>query len=427
MGTIFWVGGAARAVPQISQFTITAYSAATTYNVTIGNFTVSQVGTGGTVATTAAAFVNTLNAAPHQYFGCIYWVDLGAGVVQGTAAGASDPQTYQPFVFTTSVTGGTGTIGGMVTGQSHQSKDCWYTPANWSTGVIPVNGDDVVFKDNSNDMRWGIINSSALTYASLRIYKSYTGKIGPDPIFDYVPRTSSVITDTVDKPEYRDFYFKTGATVVKIGEHYDAGSPAGSSRLRLDLTTVATTVDVIDTASTSADAGQPAVRLLCVNTANAIRVRYAPGGVGIASEVPGAVSTIGTFACTDTSSTSRCHLGAGTTINTSYTQTGGVNVLESAATVPLIRVEGGTLQTEGSYATTTADVYGGTVAHNSSGTTTTLNMYGGTVDTTGSRAARTITTLAYQTGGEFISHGGVVTVTNITKPSIGYRLAMSTI
>ncbi len=251
--------------------------------------------------------------------------------------------------------------------------------------------------------------------------KSYTGKIGLERL--EFATTANGATTVATKQEYRDTYLRISATTAKLGEHYDAGSPSGSSRIKIDFYTGATTLTVFSTATTSADTGRPAVRIKAVNASNVIQVRSAPGGFGIAADAPGEVSTISIFTCTDPTTGSRCHLGAGVTCS-AYTQTGGVNVLEAAATVSSATVEGGQLSTEGTFALTSLIVYDGVVASNSTGTITALTMYGGTVDFTGSRAARTVTTLNWALGGDVIAPYEV-TMSSIVEPTREYKMSVS--
>mgnify|MGYP001612691326 CR=1 FL=1 len=99
---------AAAMVKQASTVTLTAYDAATTYKITIGGQDVTQVGTGGTTTTTATAFATALNASANSNFMPITWASAGA-VITGTADVGGTP-----FTPTSSVTGGTGTIGAPV-------------------------------------------------------------------------------------------------------------------------------------------------------------------------------------------------------------------------------------------------------------------------------------------------------------------------
>lgn len=83
-------------------------------------------------------------------------------------------------------------------------------------------------------------------------------------------------------------------------------------------------------------------------------------------------------------------------------QIGGANVLQAAATVTSVDVDGGTLQLEGDYTVTTLTQTGGTVTDNhrktSGNAITTLNLQGGTYNAKGSNEARTVATLNLSAG-----------------------------
>ena len=100
--TLYWIGGA-DAVSQVATTQITAFDAATTYKVTIGGITVSVAGDTD-ADTTAAALKAALSGSDHPYFTAITWT-VATDTITGTAATAG-----VPFVFSTSATGGTGTI-----------------------------------------------------------------------------------------------------------------------------------------------------------------------------------------------------------------------------------------------------------------------------------------------------------------------------
>lgn len=99
------VVSAAVSVRQVSTITLTAYDAATTYKVTIGGVDVTQVGTGGTLSQLAATFATTLNNSADGNFAPITWSSSGAVITGKHDTGGT------AFTPTTSVSGGTGTIG----------------------------------------------------------------------------------------------------------------------------------------------------------------------------------------------------------------------------------------------------------------------------------------------------------------------------
>ncbi|MGH8569262.1 MAG: hypothetical protein ACREXU_14955, partial [Gammaproteobacteria bacterium] len=108
---------------------------------------------------------------------------------------------------------------------------------------------------------------------------------------------------------------------------------------------------------------------------------------------------------------------------------GGANVMQAAATVTTVNVDGGSLQLEGDYTVTTLNVTAGTVIDNhiktSGNSITTLNHDGGTVNLKGSNEARTIGTLNLKPGATLAADGGVVTFTTRNFPAGPYTLSVA--
>lgn len=98
-------------IHQISTVSILAFDAASTYNVTIGGVTVSQIGTVDSI-TTAANLQAALAASTDPNFTAITWTVAGTQVITGTAKVGD-----LPFTIGTSVTGGTGTMTTQITTQ----------------------------------------------------------------------------------------------------------------------------------------------------------------------------------------------------------------------------------------------------------------------------------------------------------------------
>jgi hypothetical protein len=249
----------------------------------------------------------------------------------------------------------------------------------------------------------------------IRIEQSYTGKIGLD--FKSFATSADGATVNTSYPEYRQCYLAIGCASWRIGDAPASGSPSGSSRLLIDVGgTTTATIQVINTSSSSADTNRPALRLLGaqVGAANThvLTVRSAPGGIGIANEVPGETSFFLTINIADTTSTSKVTTGLGLSVTT-WIQDGGNNVLFTNSTVTTLTMNGGTLRTEGTGAVTTLNSYGGTCNHNSTGTTGTMNLQGGTVSSFGSATARTWTTINAYANSTLIIDPAVITYTTL--------------
>jgi len=404
--------GTADAVAQVDTVQITADDAATTYKLTVGGQTISTAGTGTGVNNTATALASAWNAATGAYF---------TGV---TASANTDTVTLTadtagvPFVATSSVTGGTGTIGSVTSSTANAGPNDWSTAANWSGGSVPTNSDDVIIADTSTNICWGLAQGT-IALTSLKILKTYTGKIG----LDYTKFATSSDGDTTDATEfeYREQHLTIEASTVDIGQHFGQGSPTGSGRINLDLDSgTAATVTIHDTAANPSETGRGAVRLLSNNSSTNIFIRSAPGGVAIANEVPGETSTVGKVSVNDATSGSRVVLGSGTTLTT-WTQRGGTNTIQAAATITTITVDGGVLTTQGDYTVTTMNVNGGTVNASHKKTSgvaiTTLNLNTGTVETRGSGESRTFTTVNLSVGATLKANAADLTITTLNEPS----------
>lgn len=390
----------------------------TTRKITIGDQVISAADSGGTLTTALTALAVLLNASTHPYFSAITWSSSATQII-GTADVAGCP-----FVFTASVTGGTGTCSNPYTvATASAGPNDWSTALNWSDGAVPVNSDTVIIKDISTPICWGLAQSAVLLTA-LKIEKSYTGKIGLDPTV--FATTASGGTTVSTAMEYRGTYLAISATSLKIGENLSSASPNGSQRIKIDLGANASTVEIFGSASAASEVGRPAVRLLAAHASTDIFVRSCPGGFGLAVDVPGETSTVRKVSIEDTSTTTQAFIGVGVTITT-FEQLGGNNVLQAAGTITTVTVMGGTLRIEGDFTITTFNQYGGTVNDNHTKTggncVTTFNLFDGALDYRGSRIARTVATLAITRGSVNIHDG--ITVTTFTIVGSEWKLTLA--
>lgn len=413
MATTYWLG-TADAVAQVDTVQITADDASTTYILTVGAQTISTAGSGTGVNATATALAAAWNASTGPYFSNV------------TASAATDTVTLTadtagvPFVTTSSVTGGTGTIGAVAASVANAGPNSWDVAGNWSGAAVPIATNDVIIADTSTNICWGLAQGT-IALNSLTILKTYTGKIG----LDYTKFATSADGDTTVSTEfeYREQHLTIEATTVDIGQHFGQGSPLGSGRINLDLDSgTAATVTIHDTASNPSETGRGAVRLLSNNSSTNIFIRSAPGGVAIANELPGETSTVGKVSVNDATTGSRVVLGDGVTITT-WAQRGGTNTIQAAATITTVTVDGGVLNTEGDYTITTMTVNGGTVNASHKKTSgvaiTTLNLNTGTVETRGSGQARTYTTVNMKAGGTLKANAADLTITTLNEPTTG--------
>lgn len=123
--------GDAQAVAQVVTVVVTADDAATTYTITINSKTVSVLGAGTGVNDTATALQEALAASTIPEFQEVTWT-VSTATITGTA---STPGV--PFTATSSVSGGTGTIGSVTQTVANSGPNVWSTPANWTLGYVP--------------------------------------------------------------------------------------------------------------------------------------------------------------------------------------------------------------------------------------------------------------------------------------------------
>jgi hypothetical protein len=366
-----WQGGAPLTA-QISTVTIGTYDATTTYSVSFGNYKISQIGTGGTNATTAAALVALLQASTIQPFAEITWT-VNSAVITGTAKTAG----YN-FVVTTSVATGTGTISNATTTANSGPNDV-SVPANWSLNAIPVNGDDVYFDQGNYDALYGL-NQSGVTPNSVNVLPGYSGKIG-------LPKINAV-NASATYYEYRPDYLQYGATTVVVN--------GGGGRIKIDNGSTAVTWNILAT-GTRVETGVPTLLIKGANNSNALNL--SKGDMAV-SWFAGESSTLGTLNIgyqTNPSSDSTIYLGPDVTFNNcAVTITGGnIRINSSVTSTGSITQLAGTTYfgTGNAAALAQLTLLGGTFVYNGTGTLGGNTKLGGTgtLDFSQDLRAKTIT------------------------------------
>lgn len=248
--------------------------------------------------------------------------------------------------------------------------DNWFNPAAPSTPAAPTASDDVIFQDSDVDCLYNLDDLSGSTLSSLKVFASYTGKIG-------LPRY------TGDYYEYRTRRVTCGITTLQIGQ----GQGNGSSRLKFNLGSATSTVTVFKTGT--ATEGEKAVEVVGTGASN--KYFCLLGSVGIGTGEPG-----------DSPAGTELIIGDGTS------GPGQTNVTLAAGTITTIEANGGTADIRGS--ATTLNTHRGTITVDGSGTFTTLRA-GGAVNY---RSTGTITNLSVPGGGSFDlrQNGDGCTITN---------------
>ncbi len=380
MAVVLWRGDAP-AVAQVSTATITGYDAATTYSVIINGKSVSTVGTGGSVTTTAVALLALLQASTIPEFLEVTWTNPSGAIITGTALTAG-----VPFTATSDDSGGTGVFGAFSTTTTSSGPNDWSVALNWSGAAVPVNSDDV-YIGNNIPIYYGLAQS-AVNLTSLTFLETFSSDVG-------LP-----LLNPSGYSEYRPTRLAIGAATIT--------TYSTSGRIRLDPGSHTTTINGYNTGSASDTAAFDTTGSGSTYTLNLLKGSYA-----VAIE-PSQTATLGTVRIGYISNVGgdvTLILGSGCT-TTTVNQEGGVLTMYAGATT--LTMIGGTATTIGAGAFTTMTVQGGsTVYHRSTGTITTLNVYpGATADFSLDLRARTVTNCTVYSGGSLIDPEKTVTFTN---------------
>ena len=400
MATYIWEGGAPP-VKQVETFQVTAYDAATTYTMTIGDQAVSVEGYTD-VNTTATNLQVALEASTHPYFSTVDWT-VTAATVKGTAGVAG-----VPFTATASATSGTGTIGAGTITIVSSGPNNWSTADNWSANIVPTTGDTWHVEGATPNICWGLDTSD--TKAVGVIWQSYTGKIGLNSkafATSSNGESTQAATDAIPAVyEYRTTALDAVTTDIYIGKSNNAGSPTGSGRINLNHTSVTTNTYVYNSAKTASEAGLAPIRINCDQASSTLNITG--GIVGVGQDARDEAVTIADVNMTGGKLFSVCDF------TNMYIDGGTVTHEQPSGALTLLEQAGGTVTISGTQAITTITARGGTLNLDSTGTVTTLSLYNGAeVDCTAFRFARTITTATYITGGTLRLHDAKTTITNL--------------
>lgn len=351
MSTPRWVGNAA-AVAQVDTLTIGGtIEVGDLFKATINGKTLSYPAGSTAAATEATAFAaawNALSATLYPEF-----AEITAAATSGGALTLTADTPGKPFTVSVETTEANGdaadaqTFGRAATVANSGPKS-WDTAANWDTGAVPVDGDDVRI-DSGGDILYGL-DQSAVEPATLTIAQSYTGKIG-------LPVTNRD-NQSAPYPEYRDQYLKIGPVVMTIGE----GPGSGSGRIKIDTTTDPHVTRILNTGQPESPANG-AVILKGSESTNAIHVQR-----GFVDVAPFLGETADLAALT-VGPDATVYLGAGVTLSdTEIIQSGGSLTINSATSgTATITLNDGTL-TINSGGQVGLTVRGGTCIFNSTGT-----------------------------------------------------------
>ena len=347
--------------------TVTAFDAATTYKITIGQKTVSVVGDTN-VNTTASDLQAALAASTEPEFQEITWT-VSTATITGTAANYG-----KPFTATSSVSGGTGTIGAVTTTVASVSPNDVGNASNWSdssgTSGLPVSGDSIVIENSSVSLLYNADALAAVNIAACTVHSSFTGKIG---------------LTTYDSQggyyQYRKTFFQM-ATCTTLTVELSPSLSAES--LKFDVGSNACTLAV--SGNSGGTTGQEALWWKGTNVANAMTADG--GSVALAA----LSSDSATLATINIAGGALVRGGSGLAAVTTANADGG-STLDIQSNVTTLTVDGGASATC-RYAMTvgTLNVNSGSVDYRSSGTITTLALAArGSIDFANDRQNRTVT------------------------------------
>lgn len=385
MATLRWTGSAG-AVAKVWTFQITAYDATTTYKLTSASGQVISVLAAGSANATATAFETAITASEFPEFSEVT-ADSSTDTVTLTGVTAG-----KPFTFTTSVSGGTGTISAGTTTTADTGPNHWDNATNWSGGAVPVNSDTVILEGPAVQIWYGLAQS-AVTLTELILRATDRLEIG-------LPQTNT--DNATSYSETRAQYLAIGATTV-------TSEWTGTGRIRLDTGSVQTTINCTST-GTSLDTDLPAFLFKGTHASNALNINKGDVGVALLTGETATVATlrVGYVDSVDGDASVKC--SSGVTLTT-IEQSGGV--VEIASNVTTITKTDGSITVGGSATVTTANVDGGEYYHKSTGTLTTLKVGSdGVASFTRDMRARTVTNCEVYKGGTLLDSFKTVTWTN---------------
>jgi hypothetical protein len=380
-------------VKQVDTITITAADVATTYKVTINGKVISTLGQ-ATTALTAAALAAALNTATatEGEFARIVWTNPTAAptTVVATAGTAGTP-----FTLTATVSGGAGTLS-LTHTTPNQSPNDIADVLNWSLGVLPIAGDDVLvdFGGAAQSMLWNLQQFAAVAFNSFVRRKTAKGlRIG----------LSEINTDAQPFTEYLTTEFALnmqGTFLITI--ELAAGERAET--VKINGGTTQTTLLIRGDAPGALYSEQ--VWFRGTHASNVVNLE---GGSLAVAPVNHNAATVAT--ANVKSGALRC--GDNVTFTTLNNLGGTVELNNNITTVTQL---GGSTMIKGSATVTTLTVNGGKVDYRSTGTITTASVgSNGTLDFSQDNRARTITnTVNIYAGGSYLDKAGT-TLTCVIK------------
>jgi hypothetical protein len=395
MAIVAWEGNAP-AVKEVSTLTVTGtWATGDTGTLTCGSASVTfTVAATETIAAVVAGLVAAWNASAAPEI-----AEQDAGDNSPDITLTSETEGI-PFIVTASEdTAGSGAIGVQVDTTPNSGPDAWDTAANWSTGVVPVNGDDVILENSAISILYGLAQSG-VALASLTRHETFTGTLG-------LPRTNS--NDTSNPyVEYRPTYLAISVTAADLG----LGGGSGSGRFNLDTGSNQTTL-IIWNSGTRVEAGVPSILWKGTHVDNKWYVNKGDLGIAIFGGETANFDDAGMGFITTQATDATVTIGSGITHKSAGVITigGGVfSCLSDLENLILVKECAANVTVAGTATPNAVTVYGGTYHWNHAGTVGFLILSdGGEIDFRGDMRAKGCTSIRLF-GGDIQDPAGVFAV-----------------
>lgn len=389
MSTILWRGDA-QAIAQVNTITPASVGIGNTFTVTINGKSVTYTAAAATVADVVNGLLALLNASQIAEFLEVTWTANGTSNLVATAATAGIP-----FTQTSSASGGTATLTTATTTTSSGPADLGVA-ANYSTGALPTNGDDLYFENTSNPCLYNLNALSAVTLNSLNVRSTFTGSSAAIGL---------PLNNANGYYEYRPTYLAVGATTINL---FGGSGGAGAGRIKINTGTVQTAINVFFTGS-QLEAGIPVFLWKGTNASNVATIYKGTVGVAFFDGESATLATLRVAYISNVNGDAVVTCGAGATLTT-ITQDGGS--LTTNSNVTTLNQNAGSWIPNGAATTGTLKQTGGATDYRSSGTITTLTGFGGSFDASKNPVGFTVTNATLYKGYSYSDPNKVVTWTN---------------
>jgi len=320
-----------------------------------------------------------LAASTKSLFQEITWTENDS-LVTGTAKVAGKPFYLTEATFESGGGAADAQTFAQATSTANSGPNDWNSGANWDTGSIPANTNDIIIAGTNVDIKYGL-NQSGVNLNSLSIAPTYGGEIG-DSINGYYLQ----ISVSNSSPERTSIYNVNGRPIWLKGQ-FDKIDIGGTSRelnaVQLDLSSATT--------ETLRISGANVLGTITVKSSSSLTSLYV-------NDCPSAKVVLGT----SISGLTTIEITSGNVVSDSLCST--------------INVAGGIYKhTAG--AVTTFNLRGGIVDYRGAGTITKINIFTGFFDLTNLEVIALTITGVEMWGGLLDDTGGLAVITYGSSPN----------